>query len=232
MNSLYSTCLRKNNYENAIEIITMKLLNYAFPVFILSLLAIAVTISAADEAGVAAADNTSVATFAGGCFWCMEPPFDKLEGVISTTSGYTGGHTKNPTYKQTSSGKTGHTEAVQIVYDPNKVSYEKLLDVFWHNIDPTTPNQQFCDRGNQYRSEIFYHNDEQKQLAESSKAALDKNKPFKQPIVTQVSKASTFYAAEEYHQDYYKKNPIRYRYYRYGCGRDKRLEQLWGESKH
>jgi len=232
MNSLYSTCLRKNNYENAIEIITMKLLNYAFPVFILGLLAIAVTISAADEAGVAAADNTSVATFAGGCFWCMEPPFDKLEGVISTTSGYTGGHTKNPTYKQTSSGKTGHTEAVQIVYDPKQVSYEKLLDVFWHNIDPTTPNQQFCDRGNQYRSEIFYHNDEQKQLAESSKAALDKNKPFNQPIVTQVSKASTFYAAEEYHQDYYKKNPIRYRYYRYGCGRDKRLEQLWGESKH
>ena len=232
MNSLYSTCLRKNNYENAIEIITMKLLNYAFPVFILSLLAIAVTISAADEAGVAAADNTSVATFAGGCFWCMEPPFDKLGGVISTTSGYTGGHTKNPTYKQTSSGKTGHTEAVQIVYDPNKVSYEELLDILWHNIDPTTPNQQFCDRGNQYRSEIFYHNDEQKQLAESSKAALDKNKPFKQPIVTQISKASTFYAAEEYHQDYYKKNPIRYRYYRYGCGRDKRLEQLWGESKH
>ena len=232
MNSLYSTCLRKNNYENAIEIITMKLLNYAFPVFILGLLAIAVTISAADEAGVAAADNTSIATFAGGCFWCMEPPFDKLEGVISTTSGYTGGHTKNPTYKQTSSGKTGHTEAVQIVYDPKQVSYEKLLDVFWHNIDPTTPNQQFCDRGNQYRSEIFYHNDEQKQLAESSKAALDKNKPFKQPVVTQVSKASTFYAAEEYHQDYYKKNPIRYRYYRYGCGRDKRLEQLWGESKH
>lgn len=210
----------------------MKLLNYTFPVFILSLLAIAVTISAADEAGVAAADNTSIATFAGGCFWCMEPPFDKLEGVISTTSGYTGGHTKNPTYKQTSSGKTGHTEAVQIVYDPKQVSYEKLLDVFWHNIDPTTPNQQFCDRGNQYRSEIFYHNDEQKQLAESSKAALDKNKPFKQPVVTQVSKASTFYAAEEYHQDYYKKNPIRYRYYRYGCGRDKRLEQLWGESKH
>ena len=232
MNSSNPTCLRKNNYGNAVEIITMKLLNYTFPVCILSLLAIAVTISAADEAGVAAADNTSIATFAGGCFWCMEPPFDKLEGVISTTSGYTGGHTKNPTYKQTSSGKTGHTEAVQIVYDPNKVSYKELIDIFWHNIDPTTPNQQFCDRGNQYRSEIFYHNDEQKQLAESSKAALDKNKPFKQPIVTQVSKASTFYAAEEYHQDYYKKNPIRYRYYRYGCGRDKRLEQLWGESKH
>ncbi|MCZ6804195.1 MAG: peptide-methionine (S)-S-oxide reductase MsrA, partial [Proteobacteria bacterium] len=166
------------------------------------------------------------------CFWCMEAPFDKLEGVASTTSGYTGGHTKNPTYKQNSSGRTGHTEAVQIVYDPEQVSYEKLLDVFWHNIDPTTPDRQFCDRGNQYRSEIFYHNDKQKQLAESSKAALDKNKPFKEPIVTQVSKASTFYAAEDYHQDYYKKNPIRYRYYRHGCGRDKRLEQLWGKSEH
>jgi len=228
MNSLYSPCLRKNNYENAVEIITMKLLNYTFPVFILSLLAIVVTISAAD---VAAADNTSVATFAGGCFWCMEPPFDKLEGVISTTSGYTGGHTNNPTYKQTSSGKTGHTEAVQIIYDPEKVSYEKLLDVFWHNIDPTTPDQQFCDRGNQYRSEIFYHNEEQKRLAYASKAELDKNKPFKAPIVTQVTQASTFYAAEDYHQDYYKKNPIRYKYYRYGCGRDKRLEQLWGKEK-
>jgi len=206
----------------------MKLLNYTFPVFILSLLAIDVTISAAE---VAAADNTSVATFAGGCFWCMEPPFDKLEGVISTTSGYTGGHTKNPTYKQTSSGKTGHTEAVQIIYDPKKVSYEKLLDVFWHNIDPTTPDQQFCDRGNQYRSEIFYHGEEQKRLAYASKAALNKNKPFKAPIVTQVTQASTFYAAEDYHQDYYKKNPIRYRYYRYGCGRDKRLEQLWDKEK-
>ena len=210
----------------------MKLLKYTLAAFILSLLAMVITTSSADEAGVTAGNNTSVATFAGGCFWCMEGPFDKLQGVISTTSGYTGGHTKNPTYKQTSSGRTGHTEAVQIVYDPELVSYEKLLDVFWHNIDPTTPDQQFCDRGNQYRSEIFYHNDEQKQLAESSKAALDKNKPFKEPIVTQISKATTFYAAEDYHQDYYKKNPIRYRYYRHGCGRDKRLEQLWGKSEH
>ncbi len=183
---------------------------------------------------VAARDNTtaSVATFAGGCFWCMEAPFDKLEGVISTTSGYTGGHTENPTYKQTSSGRTGHTEAIQIVYDSEKVSYEKLLNVFWHNIDPTTPDQQFCDRGSQYRSEIFYHNDMQKQLAKSSKATLEKTKPFTELIVTQVTKVSRFYAAEDYHQDYYKKNPIRYRYYRYGCGRDKRLEQLWGESQH
>jgi len=208
----------------------MTSIKYAFFVLILSLLATGLSISATDEPPAAANENTSIATFAGGCFWCMEGPFDKLAGVISTTSGYTGGHTENPTYKQTSSGKTGHTEAVQIVYDPGQVSYEKLLDVFWHNIDPTTPDQQFCDRGNQYRSEIFYHNDVQKQLAEASKSALDKNKPFKEPIVTQISKASTFYAAEDYHQDYYKKNPVRYRYYRYGCGRDKRLEALWGNK--
>jgi len=209
----------------------MKILKYTLATFILSLLAMA--ISSADETAITTENkDLSVATFAGGCFWCMEYPFDKLQGVISTTSGYTGGHTKNPTYKQTSSGRTGHTEAVQIVYDPEQVSYEKLLDVFWHNIDPTTADQQFCDQGNQYRSEIFYHNDEQKQLAESSKASLDKNKPFKKPIVTQISKATTFYAAEDYHQDYYKKNPIRYRYYRHGCGRDKRLEQLWGKSEH
>ena len=209
----------------------MKLLSYAFATLILGLLATVITTSSADEETIATG-NTSVATFAGGCFWCMESPFDKLEGVISTTSGYTGGHTKNPSYKQTSSGKTGHTEAVQIIYDPNQVSYKKLLDVFWHNIDPTTPDQQFCDRGNQYRSEIFYHDEEQKRLADASKAALNKSKPFKAPIVTQVTQALTFYAAENYHQDYYKKNPIRYRYYRHGCGRDNRLEQLWGKEKY
>jgi len=209
----------------------MKLQKYTLAVFILSLLAM--TISSADETAPTTENkDTAVATFAGGCFWCMEGPFDELQGVISTTSGYTGGHTKNPTYKQTSTGRTGHTEAVQIVYVPDQVSYEKLLDVFWHNIDPTTPDQQFCDSGSQYRSEIFYHNDEQKQLAEASKTVLNNNKPFSEPIVTQISKASTFYAAEDYHQDYYKKNPIRYRYYRHGCGRDKRLEQLWGESSH
>ena len=201
-----------------------------FFVLIFSLLATGLSISAPDDAPTAANQNTAIATFAGGCFWCMEGPFDKLAGVISTTSGYTGGHTKNPTYNQTSSGKTGHAEAVQIVYDPVQVSYEKLLDVFWHNIDPTTPDQQFCDHGNQYRSEIFYHDAEQKQQADASKALLEKNKPFKKPIVTQISKASVFYAAEDYHQDYYKKNPIRYKYYRHGCGRDKRLEQLWGNK--
>lgn len=189
------------------------------------------TSSVADEVATPATrQDTSVATFAGGCFWCMEPPFDKMDGVISTTSGYTGGHTKDPTYQQTSSGRTGHTEAVQIVFEPNKVSYQELLDVFWLNIDPTTLDRQFCDRGSQYRAEIFYHDPEQKRLADGSKTELNKTKPFKEPIVTAVSKAVKFYPAEEYHQDYYQKNPLRYRYYRYGCGRDKRLKQLWGDA--
>ncbi len=168
------------------------------------------------------------ATFAGGCFWCMEPPFDKLEGVVSTTSGYTGGHKKNPTYKQVSAGGTGHVEAMQIRYDPDKISYAELLSVFWRNIDPTTPDRQFCDRGFQYRTAIFYHNEEQKRLAEASKAALLQSKPFVEQIVTEMIPASTFYKAEDYHQDYYKKNPIRYTFYRYNCGRDKRLKELWG----
>ena len=181
-----------------------------------------------------AADDSKyeTATFAGGCFWCMEPPFDKLDGVISTTSGYTGGGVKNPSYHQVSSGITGHTESVQIVYDPSKVGYEKLLDVFWHNIDPTRENAQFCDTGSQYRSEIFYHNEEQKKLAEASKEALEKNGPFKKPIVTKITPASEFYPAEEYHQDYYLKNPLRYKFYRYNCGRDQFLEKYWGESDH
>ena len=211
----------------------MKLLRYALSTFILSLLSMAATVSTADETEVTTGnEDMSLATFAGGCFWCMEAPFDKLEGVISTTSGYTGGHKKKPTYKRVSSGKTGHAEAVQIFYDPKQVSYEKLLDVFWRNIDPTTPDRQFCDQGNQYRSEIFYHNDEQERLANASKSNLNETKPFKEPIVTQISKASTFYAAEDRHQDYYQKNPVRYGYYRYVCARDKRLEQLWGADKH
>jgi peptide-methionine (S)-S-oxide reductase len=174
--------------------------------------------------------NSAVATFAGGCFWCMEGPFDALDGVISTTSGYTGGAKKDPTYQEVSSGRTGHTEAVQVVYDPSKVSYEKLLDVFWHNIDPTAMNRQFCDSGSQYRSGIFVHDDAQKKAAEVSKAALAKAKPFKGVIVTEISGATTFYAAEEYHQDYYLKNPVRYRFYRQGCGRDARLKELWGDK--
>jgi len=172
------------------------------------------------------------ATFAGGCFWCMEPPYDKLAGVISTTSGYIGGQKPNPTYEEVSSGRTGHAEAVQVVYDPKKVSYEQLLDVFWHNIDPTVKNQQFCDVGSQYRTGIFYHDDEQRRLAEASKATLEKSKPFKAPIVTEITRAGEFYPAEEYHQDYYLKNPVRYKFYRNGCGRDARLEQLWGRAPH
>jgi peptide-methionine (S)-S-oxide reductase len=176
-----------------------------------------------------AADALAKATFAGGCFWCMEPPYDKLEGVVSTTSGYIGGRTAKPTYEAVSAGGTGHAEAVEIVYDPAKVSYAKLLDVFWRNIDPTVRNRQFCDVGDQYRSAIFYHDAEQKRLAEASKAALAKSKPFPQPIVTEIVPAGVFTAAEAYHQDYYVKNPLRYKYYRYRCGRDQRLEELWGK---
>ena len=179
---------------------------------------------------VGAASTTVTATFAGGCFWCMEPPFDKLDGVISTTSGYSGGTLKDPSYKQVSRGGTGHAEVLQVVYDPNKVSYAELLDVFWHNIDPTRIDGQFCDHGNQYRSEIFYHDAEQKQLAEQSKAALVELKPFEKPVLTEITQASVFYPAEDYHQDYYKKNPVRYKFYRYGCGRDSRLEELWGKN--
>ena len=178
----------------------------------------------------AAPDVYEIATFAGGCFWCMEPPFDKLEGVISTTSGYTGGQKKDPTYQEVSAGSTGHAEAVQIVYDPMKISYESLLRVFWHNVDPTTKDRQFCDEGNQYRPAIFYHTDEQKRLAEASKEELEKTKAFAAAIVTEITGASVFYPAEDYHQDYYLKNPVRYQYYRYSCGRDQRLETLWGEG--
>lgn len=171
------------------------------------------------------------ATFAGGCFWCMEPPFDKLEGVLSVTSGYIGGHKPQPTYTEVSAGTTGHTEAVEIVYDPAKISYTKLLDVFWRNIDPITPQAQFCDHGSQYRSGIFYHDDTQRQLAEQSKQALGASKRFKVPVVTEITKASTFYPAEDYHQKYYQKNPLRYKFYRYNCGRDQRLRELWGDDQ-
>jgi len=162
----------------------------------------------------------------------MEAPFDKLPGVVSTTSGYTGGQKKNPTYEEVSSGSTGHAEAVQVVYDPAKVSYERLLDVYWHNVDPTVKDRQFCDVGTQYRTAIFVHDDTQRRLAEASKAALEKSKPFKEAIVTPIVAATEFWPAEEYHQDYYVKNPVRYNYYRTGCGRDRRLEQLWGAAPH
>ncbi len=170
------------------------------------------------------------AIFAGGCFWCMEPPYDKLEGVYSTTSGYIGGHTKNPNYQQVSAGSTGHTEAVEVVYDPKVINYEKLLDVFWQNVDPLTPNAQFCDHGSQYRTGIFYLDEEQHRLAEASKQTLEDSGRFDKPIVTEITPAETFYPAEEYHQDYYEKNPLRYKLYRYGCGRDQRLEELWGKA--
>jgi peptide-methionine (S)-S-oxide reductase len=176
--------------------------------------------------------GTAVATFAGGCFWCMEPPFDKIDGVLATTSGYIGGMKQSPTYEEVSSGRTGHAEAVQVLYDPKKVSYEKLLDVFWHNIDPTVKDRQFCDVGSQYRTAIFVHDAQQLRAAEASKAALEKSKPFREPIVTDIVTATDFWPAEEYHQDYYVKNPVRYAYYRTGCGRDARLKQLWGSAAH
>jgi len=181
-------------------------------------------------AGQTKPPTTAVATFAGGCFWCMEPPYDALPGVISTTSGYMGGQTANPTYEQVSAGRTGHAEVVQVVYDPARVSYQKLLEVFWRNIDPTTPDRQFCDSGSQYRSAIFTHDEEQRKLALASLRELERTKPFKEPIVTPIVPAARFYPAEAYHQDYYKKNPLRYRYYRAGCGRDQRLEELWGKA--
>jgi peptide-methionine (S)-S-oxide reductase len=173
----------------------------------------------------AVAEN-SIAVFAGGCFWCMEKPYDKLDGVISTISGYTGGHTENPTYKQTSTGTTGHYEALQVEYDASKVSYEKLLDVFWKNIDPFDAVGQFCDKGPQYRAAIFTNNDEENELATKSKQAIQEKLNGNAKLVTEILPAKQFYAAEEYHQDYYKKNPVRYRYYRYGCGRDKRLDEV------
>ena len=170
------------------------------------------------------------ATFAGGCFWCMEEALDKVDGVVSTTSGYTGGQKPNPTYEEVSAGGTGHAESVQVLFDPSKISYEKLLNVFWHNIDPTTPDRQFCDKGRQYRSAIFYHNENQKRLAEASKKLLEQSKAFKEAIVTEIVPASEFYPAEEYHQDFYLKNPVRYKFYKYSCGRAQRLQELWGKE--
>jgi len=174
--------------------------------------------------------NSAKATFAGGCFWCMQPPFDKLTGVLSTTVGYTGGEEKNPTYKDVSSGSTGHTEAIQIEYNPDEVTYEKLLEVFWQNVDPTDKGGQFCDRGNQYRTGIFAHNEEQRKLAEQSKEKLGSRLKADGSIVTEITQAGDFYDGEDYHQDYYKKNPIRYKLYRYNCGRDRRLKALWGDG--
>ncbi len=188
------------------------------------LLSLAILTGAAAQSSPPA---TAVATFAGGCFWCVEADFDKVEGVKSTTSGYIGGLAANPTYEQVVTGRTGHTEAVEVVYDPAVVSYERLLDVFWKNHDPLAKDRQFCDRGNQYRPGVFYHNDEQRALAEATRKKHQAR--FKQPIQTEITAATTFYKAEDYHQDYYKKNPMRYQFYRFNCGRDARLEELWGK---
>jgi len=191
------------------------------------LLGVALVATAAEPA-TKAKTATATAVFAGGCFWCMVHPFDELPGVMSVTSGYTGGQKVNPTYEQVSAGDTGHVEAVQIIFDPKQIGYEKLLEVFWRNVDPLDKGGQFCDRGSTYTSAVFYQNDEQKKLAEQSKAAIEKK--LGKPVVTAIRPAATFYAAEDYHQDYYKKNPLRYKYYRYSCGRDQRLEELWGKK--
>ena len=179
----------------------------------------------------ALAQKTEKAAFAAGCFWCTEEAFEKVPGVISAVSGYTGGTVKGPSYDQVSTGRTGHTEVVEVTYDPTKVSYEKLLEVFWLNHDPTVKDRQFCDSGSQYRPEIFYHTEDQKRLAEASKAKWEKQKPFRQPIVTPITKASEFWPAEDYHQDYYKKNALQYRFYVTGCGRYQRLDALWGDLR-
>ena len=198
-----------------------------------SLCVVAVLVAAATGAALAqpaerSAPPHALATFAGGCFWCVEADFDKVPGVISTTSGYTGGKVDNPNYNQVSAGATGHTEAVEIAFDPSKVGYQKLLDVFWRNHDPLAKDRQFCDRGDQYRPAIFYHDEEQRKLAEASKKAVQE-KFAPRVVQTEIAKAVAFFKAEDYHQDYYEKNPVRYKFYRYNCGRDQRLEELWGK---
>jgi peptide-methionine (S)-S-oxide reductase len=185
---------------------------------------------AADGGQKAGGPALEKATFAGGCFWCMEPPFEGLEGVVSVSVGYTGGTKKDPTYEEVSSGTTGHAESIEIVYDPSKIGYARLLDIFWHNIDPFVRDRQFCDVGTQYRTAIFYHNEEQRKLAEASKKALEEANRSRGPIYTEITPASTFFRAEEYHQEYHKKNPVRYKFYRWNCGRDARLAELWGEA--
>ena len=186
------------------------------------LLAVTITPAAAQDTGRAKA------TFAGGCFWCVEEAFEKVPGVMSAVSGYTDGNVANPSYKQVTGGQTGHAEAVEVIFDPTQVTYAQLLDVFWRNIDPTVVDRQFCDVGNQYRTAIFVHDEEQMRLAEASKEALQASKPFAEPIVTPIVAASTFYPAEDYHQDYYKHNPLRYKFYKWNCGRAQRLAELWG----
>lgn len=200
---------------------------------VLSILTVAIVLIGAwslQPTSQAGADATfGKAYFAGGCFWCMEEAFEKVEGVLSATSGYMGGKVANPSYEEVSAGRTGHAESVEVVYDPVKVSYQKLLDAFWRNVDPITPNAQFCDHGSQYRSAVFFQTDEEKRASDTSKQVIEQSKRFTEPIVTQIVMASQFYPAEEYHQDFYKKNPIRYKFYKYNCRRAQRLEELWGK---
>ena len=210
------------------------------PIYLLVLASLALFFSASAGADEAPAPNApfkpdvgtdeGVAIFAGGCFWCVEEAFDQVEGVVSTTSGYTGGHLPDPSYRDVTAETSGHAEAVKVVYKTDKVDYEHLLDTFWHNIDPTDDGGQFCDRGDSYRSEIFYVNDAQKKAAEQSKRALQDDPDAPSPIVTEIVAATTFYPAEDYHQDYYKKNPLRYKFYRSSCRRDAVLEKRWGAA--
>ncbi len=195
-----------------------------------ALLALLAAGNAQAQSGSAAA-ATAKATFAGGCFWCVEEVYEEVDGVISATSGYVGGKVANPTYEQVSGGGTGHAEAVELIYDPAKVSYERLLQLFWRNIDPVAVDRQFCDAGSQYRAAIFYHDDTQRKLAEASKQAVVDSKRFDEPITTEIARATEFYPAEEYHQDYYRKNPVRYKFYKWNCGRAQRLQEAWGEAK-
>ena len=195
-----------------------------------NILMVLCTLAGLLASSAAVSQDYETATFAGGCFWCMEPPFDRIEGVISTTSGYAGGKETDPTYEEVSYGKTGHTETVQIVFDPDIVTYKQLLWVYWHNTDPTTGDRQFCDRGNQYRPAIFYHDTRQQNLAWDTRKEIERDEQFKGKIATQIVPFTTFFPAEEYHQDYYKKNPAHYYRYRDGCGRDRRLKELWGDA--
>jgi len=204
---------------------------FTYPVFATALL-FAVLMVGTSPLSRAAENDLQIATFAGGCFWCVESDFDNVPGVVRTVSGYTGGSLKNPTYEQVSAGGTGHREAVQIFYDPKKVTYAMLLDVLWHSVDPTDGGGQFCDRGESYETAIFANSTEQKRLAEDSKRKLQASSVLKQPIVTPIEVAGPFYPAEDYHQDYYKKSSIRYKIYRYGCGRDTRIKELWGKEAH
>ena len=208
----------------------MTALTWAMPILLAVIGIVAGEQSSIREGEAAESGTPAKAYFAGGCFWCMEEAFEKVDGVIDVLSGYMGGSAKNPSYEEVSAGRTGHAESVEVRYDPRKVTYPQLLEAFWRNVDPVTPEAQFCGHGNQYRAAIFYQGEEEKRLAEESKRAIEQSKRFSTPIVTQVAPASEFYLAEEYHQDFYKKNPFRYKYYKFTCGRAQRLEALWGKS--